>query len=73
MRAGKHIRDLKAIQHAGDKLCDCGHTMREHRELQPTWALVDGAITETPHPDYRPLHFHCGREGCSCVRVEAAA
>jgi hypothetical protein len=72
-RAGVYLKAQKALAHAGDKLCACGHTMREHRELRSTLALVDGTITETPHPDYKPLHFHCSREGCDCLRIESAA
>lgn len=69
MRAGRQIRWERALEHAGNKLCDCGHTVREHRELQATLSIEDGAIIETPHPDYKPLHFHCTADGCECVVV----
>lgn len=73
MRAGKAIRDERALAHANAKPCDqCGHRIGGHRELQPTIKFTRGRIVETPHPDYKPLHFHCGEEGCKCVRIEAA-
>lgn len=72
MRAGKAIRDERALAHANATPCDqCGHRIGGHRELQPTITFTpETGIVETPHPDYKPLHFHCGE--CSCVRVEAA-
>lgn len=79
MRAGKAIRDERALAHAADKPCgDCGHRVGGHRELKPhvTVTFPDGGgpvLVETPHPDYKPLHFHCGEEGCDCVVVAAAS
>lgn len=72
-RAGWHLKAERAL-HAGDQLCSCGHTMREHRELRATFinVLVNGEIVETPNPDYEPLAFHCHRDGCDCVRRERA-
>lgn len=73
MRAGKAIRDERALAHASAKPCDdCGHRTGDHRELAPKIVWRDGEITEIPHPDYKPLHFHCDMEGCDCVMVAAA-
>lgn len=68
MRAGRQIRFERALAVAYAKPCaGCGHPEGEHRELRPTYELVGGAITEVQHPEYKPLHFHCTREGCTCV------
>lgn len=69
-RAGRALRMAWALEREGDKLCECGHQMRGHRELPPTWSIEDGALVETPNPNYKPLHFHCAE--CDCVHVERA-
>lgn len=40
----------------GAQVCDCGHPTSDHRGL--------------PYGSegYAPLEFHCGVEGCRCVR-----
>lgn len=68
MRAGRFIR-LGAALDAADRVpCECGHAMSLHRELQPTLYRLDGdAVHTEPNPDYRPLHFHCQADGCTCI------
>ena len=69
MRAGWAIRNDRALEHAGNKLCSCGHTMREHRELPSEsygFDAATGTMTVTPNPAYEPLVFHCDRDGCDC-------
>jgi len=68
MRAGRAIRDEAALRNAYNTPCpNCGHPSGGHRELTPTWQLVEGALVEVAHPDYKPLHFHCEAEGCDCM------
>lgn len=78
MRAGKAIRDERALAAAAEKLCECGHRLGGHRELPySTFAVDFGSnpprVVETKNLDYRPLEFHCGVDGCECVRTEAAS
>lgn len=48
----------------------CAHPSGQHGELQGTWEFDgDGEWVKRPHPDYRPLHFHCFE--CDCVWVAA--
>lgn len=69
---GKALRDRARDNASAAKRCDCGHPAIEHRELQGEYEIQDGVIVRRDHPDYRPLHFHCGADGCSCIRVLSA-
>lgn len=69
-RAGYAFRQAAALDAAAARPCPngCGHTSGEHRELiAATWEIRDGEIVEIPNPEYKPFHFHCSHEGCSCV------
>lgn len=51
--------------------CECGHPRMGHHELKSYWweLAADGQMVEVANPDYRPEHFHCDIQSCSCVRV----
>ena len=46
------------------KLCPCGHLRAQHRELAASTVIENGLLVTRPHPQYRPLHFHCAADGC---------
>jgi hypothetical protein len=64
MTTGRAVREAQRL--ARERPCPCGHGLPDHRELQPTRAIVDGELVETPHPDYLPGRFHCVH--CACIR-----
>jgi hypothetical protein len=72
-RAGLAFRQAAALDAAAARPCPngCGHPSGAHFELKPTWELgeEDGkpTLVEVPHPEYKPFHFHCQHEGCSCI------
>lgn len=72
-RPGQAFLQADALDARATTPCDgCGHELGEHRELPPTRAVIDdGALVEVPTPGYQPWHFHCGIDGCVCVRVAA--
>lgn len=72
MRAGKLIRDARAMEAAGAVPCPtCGHRTDEHHELRDVLVVENGAPRYERHPDYKPLHFHCDHDDCQCVLVVA--
>lgn len=68
---GRALRDAARDEAAAKRMCrnGCGHPAYQHLELQPTFVIEDGEIVARPHPDYKPLHFHCNAEGCACICV----
>jgi hypothetical protein len=69
---GRAIRQAAAHERAAAQPCpQCGHGVGEHREaprdLAETMRIENGALVTDPNPAYRPLHFPCSHEGCSCV------
>lgn len=57
MRIGRAVAAAQQDAANARKICDCGHPLYEHHELDRT------------DPEYAPLHFHCTVDKCACVRV----
>jgi hypothetical protein len=75
MPAGYLLRKAQEAERRAAAPCDrCGHAKGDHRLLERE--TFDAAATEEagfivyrPNPDYEPLTFHCGAEGCGCRLV----
>lgn len=74
-RPGRAFVQARAQEAVAEKPCPngCGHALGEHRELPAERAVLverEGQVVGVRFeatPAYRPLDFHCGVDGCSCV------
>lgn len=71
-RAGYALREKWRMEAAADKLCQCGHRMGDHFELQDVlvrFTLDDGTPSGRfeRHPDHVVGEFHCNHDDCDCV------